>query len=268
MPKRVKPLSNLYDWLDLLDNPDPMDALDKVRGAIRQFAEQKKLTNYDTIGFIAECPRKADDDAEYATSLKSSAVFSGDNTGPRKLPVLIARYILDEEETSGAGYEKARSYGQLAKYFAQTDWHATQIAEYLDQYGIRNSLERFRKVEQKAAEEFEATDEKADRGDEGATKSSADSVAPEPDKVPRSPAPRPSSRQEIADRALAEAPSSAPSRPKMNYNTMLVLDATADLMAQMFRLEVGEAATITVYRERNQEGQDWYRFIVSDIADL
>ena len=266
MLKRMKPPSGLNDWLDLIDNPNPMDALDEVRDAILQATAQNDETRFQSIGFIAECLRKSDDDAEYLRSLKSSSVFLDDNSGPRKLSVLIARHILDVKETSGARYEKARSYGQVADYFAETRRSAFQIAEYLGRNGIRNTLEHFRKVEKEPVERGEDIGELRDVGCEDRPELVAGFAKPEKGKSQGTPSPRPASRQEAVERALARDPLPPPSRPKLNLETMLVLEASESLLAQMFKLKVGESATSTIYRDRNHEGQDWYRFVIANIV--
>jgi hypothetical protein len=255
--------AGLPDWLELLDS-DPMSALEQVRDAVLEAESINDDTRQEAIGFIVECIRKAAEDTRYFATLHRSSVFSGDDLGPRKLPVLVARFILDVRETTGRRYEKARSYGQLAEYFAETDFDAQRVASYLRQNGIRRSLEHFRNVEQEAATGDGQVEEQAEHDDYDLLRATGDARSDAGHQQGRS---SNSPRGEIVKRALLKEPPPKIARPKLNLETMLVSEVQDDDLRQILATPEGETVTVTMRRHPSKDGQDWKRFVIEGDID-
>lgn len=264
MTMRKKPDSGLPDWLELLQ-VDPMSALEQVREAVLEAEFINDDTKQEAVGFIVECIRKARINTRYFAALQRSTVFSDDELGPRKLSVLVARFILDVKDATGPRYEKARSYGQLADYFAETDYDAQDVANYLRRNGIRGSLEHIRNAEREAANEGGGIDEQDDADDYSHLLPASRIVPADERGTESGPPTSPPSRAEIVKRALSKEPTPKLARPKLNLETMLVSEAPDRYLRQVLATPVGETVTVTMRREPSKEDQEWKRFVIEDV---
>ena len=265
MTKRNKLDSGLPDWLKLLET-DPMSALVDVREAVLEAEFINDDTKQNAIGFMVECNRKARNNPRYFASLQDAATFSDDELGPRKISTLVGRFILDVKDATGSPrYEKARSYGQLADYFADTDYSAEKVANYLRRNGIRNSLEHIKKVEREAEQEAQRSEQanEDEHNDLLLTNKDLSHDARHREAGPS----RPSvPRAEVVKRALLKEPAPTIARPKLNLDNMLVSEASERHLHHVLETPEGQTVMVTLRREPSKEGQDWKRFVIEDVV--
>lgn len=257
----------IYAWLEIYDK-DRMEGLERCRSDRENSERSWREANCETIALISEFIRDVNKTPDLRNELFEHEFFRNDPRGPRKTSAAVGRFVLNVQARSGADYELARSYGDLADYFASVEKEPQEVADELMRIGIAEFWRRIKDAEEE--EENDQPVEKApvhDRSSDdpifGVDLAGAEDEGKSPRAVARG---IPGRRAEIVTKALAKEPTSKPKRPKFNPETMIMVGGLECHRVRVLATKANESVTVKL-RCRITDDLAWKTLLIEEVID-
>lgn len=266
MSTHDKAKCQLKFWLKTYDT-NRIKGLEQCRYDLGVSERSWREANCASVAFMAEFIRDVNSTAGLRSELLAHEFFKDDPRGPRKISSAAGRFILNVRATSGAEYELARSYGDLADYFATVDMEPQEVADELMRVGIAEFWRRIKAVEQEEDEQEGMKLAVEDHGKDDPIFGTE--IAEVDNKQPRAVAkvvlP---DRAAVMSKALANQPKlrSKPIRPRFDPNSMIMIGGPERLRRRVLGTELNEAVTVKL-RCHSANGLEWKTLLIEDVID-